>query len=92
MKDKKLACFHITGELLLEILKEKTDLPKDTRLILVEEKKGPSFKDKRVKEFMDKIYPEGNENVINFIVTSKKFYLIGDDDFIPLILLNVKDD
>ena len=90
MKDKKLACFYITGELLLEMLKEKTDLPKDAKLVLVEEKKGQPLKDKRVKEFMNKNYPEGNENTITFIVTSKEFYLIGDDYYIPSILPKAK--
>ena len=90
MRDEKLACFYITGELLLEMLKEKTDLPKDTKLVLVEEKKGQPLKDKRIKEFIDKKYPEGNENVITLIVTSKKFYLVGDDYYIPEILVKAK--
>ena len=90
MKDKKLACFYITGELLLDVLKERTDLPKDAQLVLVEEKKGGLIKDKRVKEFMDKKYPEGNENVIVFIATSKEFFKVADDNVIPVIDLKAK--
>lgn len=90
MKDKKLACFFITGELLLEFLKEKTDLPEDTKLILVAENMNNPIKDKKVKEIMNKKYPEGNENIITFIVTSKEFLKILDDNAIPMIDLKTK--
>ncbi len=85
MKDKKLAFFSITGELLLEILKGKTDLPIDTQLIMVGEKVDCPIKDEKVREFMNKKYPEGNENVINFIITSKKFWEVGNGYSIPVI-------
>lgn len=93
MKDKKLACFYFTGELLLDFIKEKTGLPKDTKLVLVVEKIGQPIKDKKIKEFINKKYPEGNENVITFIATSatsKEFSKVSDDHPIPIIDLKAK--
>lgn len=89
MKDKKLACFYITGELLLDFIKEKTGLPKDTELILVTDKKDQPIKDKRIKEFMGKKHPEGEKNIIVFIATSKDFSNVLDYYPIPIIDLKV---
>ena len=91
MSEKKLACFIITGELLLEILKEKTDLPDDTQLVLLDKHACP-IKDKKVKEFMETKFPEGqkNENYITFIVSSEEFWIVADDCAIPAISLKSK--
>ena len=90
MKDKKLACFYMTGELLLEFLKDKTGLPEDAQLIFVAGKKGQPVMDKDLKEFMNKRYPEGVENTIVFIVASNKFVKVPDDSAIPIIELKAK--
>jgi len=91
MSDKKLACFTITGELLLEILKEKTDLPDDAELILLDKHACP-IKDKKVKEFMETKFPEGqkNENFITFIITSEEFWIVENDNAIPVVSLKSK--
>jgi len=91
MSDKKLACFTITGELLLEILKEKTDLPDDAELILLDKHAYP-IKDKKVKEFMETKFPEGqkNENFITFIITSEEFWIVENDNAIPVVSLKSK--
>lgn len=87
MSEKKLAYFLITGELLLDILKQKTDLPEDTKLVLVDTKKGQPLKNKAIKKLINKKYSEGNKNVIRFIVESdKEFFIVGDDYYIPSII------
>ena len=92
MRQKRLACFHISGELMLEFLKDKTDLPDDAELVLVREKGALPVKDWAMKQVINCPFPEGTKNVIVFVATSKsrRFFRVVDDDFIPAIELKAK--
>ena len=69
----KLVYFDITAELILDILKEKTDLPNDSKAIRVES--DPTWDD-------GKIHPG---NVLRFYVQSDEFQDILEGSLIPQI-------
>jgi len=71
---RKWVYFDATGEALIEVLKGKTDLPRDVKLIKVFER--PEMQD----SFARKPF-----NILRFIVESEKFQEIPEGGILPRI-------
>lgn len=79
MKPKKESYFVITGELLLDLIKQKTNLPRNTKLVsVVMEPPTP------------KPYVRDISNMIRFIISSNEFKEVHEGECLYRFNLEVR--